>query len=69
MSIDPTDPRQCAALDALAAALRAEQHGAIRPLWSELDEARRNYWRERARVLWLALLERGFDLIESGGEA
>jgi len=46
--------------DLLAEAMRLERHGAIRPLWPDLDDARKEFWRTRARFIleaWRRLLE------------
>ena len=51
-------------IDALAEVLRIDRHGGTRrPLWSDLDEADRETWRDHARFMGNGMARRGFAIV------
>jgi len=51
-------------IDALAEVLRIDRHdGTRRPLWSDIDEAVREAWRDHARFVGNGMARRGFAIV------
>ena len=50
-------------IDILAEYIRIAEHGLMRPLWQDLDDAYKRAWRERARLVEAALAARGWTIV------
>ena len=51
-------------IDILAECIRVAEHGLMRPLWQDLGDVYKTAWRERARLVEVALNARGWTIVQ-----